>query len=244
MLTPRRSGTSTGAGNSPTPADATITGSAAPGLDSTTFDLLCNFACPRGFCPEGVCGETLQATPPMDLPSITDLVAFDTSTLGSYVEGDSFYFQSPDDDELSLSLSLLGTAKTWDDIDCGGAAAPGPDGDTLGCIAMAVAYLNCAIALGQADGLYLATRGLAIPSANFQVDPQWSPDNNCTMRCKILAGAPVNAWVHMGNGTYNGIPHEIQFMHNENMNRHGVLQYPFPGSLSAAGELAARANVY
>lgn len=249
MLTPRPSGTSVGTGNSPTPADASITGSGAPGLDSATFDPLCNFGCARGFCPDDVCEEMIDftATTP-DLPTMTQLTPFETPSV-SYNAGEYFEYQNPLDIEFNLALYLVGATTTWDDIDCGVEAAEGPDGDTLGCIAVTAAWLVYSIYLYEgytSDGVLASTtttRSQTSSRAHFQVHSEWQPDDNCTTHCLLLARAPFDTWIPIGNGTYNGVFHELHFMHNEKMFGHRAFQGGSPGDLSATGTLTTRAGI-
>ncbi|KIM99865.1 hypothetical protein OIDMADRAFT_55762 [Oidiodendron maius Zn] len=242
--------TSTGTGNSPTPADASITGSAAPGLDSTTFDPLCNFACARGFCPDGVCDESVDFTSTTpDLPAMTILTPFETTPV-SYSAGDYFEYENPSDPEFNLALYLIGAETTWDDIDCGVDAAEGPDGDTLGCIAVTVAWLVYSIYLYEgftSDGVLASsttTRSQTSSHAHFQVHSEWQPEDNCTTHCLLLARAPFDTWIPIGNGTYNGIFHELHFIHNEKMFGHRAFQGSSSGDLLATGTLAPRRISY
>ena len=248
VLTPGSTGTSTGTGSSPLPANTDITATGAPGLNSS-FNPLCNFACPRGFCPNNVCDPTLLATPTQDLPAMASLTPFEDSA-GSYVEGNSFLTQSSVNSSLALELMLIGNATSWDDVNCGAVAASGADGDTLGCIAIAVAYLIYGITEGDArvlENLRQVPRSLGDLGAEFHVHPDWKPDGNCTTtRCKLLAGAPEDTWVQVGNGSFHGIHHEIQFMRSGDLTQHAVSQHPHPPSSnsSTAGKLAKRSGIY
>ncbi|KAF7954894.1 uncharacterized protein EAE97_000153 [Botrytis byssoidea] len=56
----------------------------------------------------------------------------------------------------------------------------------------------------------------------------------------LLNGTPPNTWTSVGNGTYNGIYHELHFMHNENVVGHRVYQ----GISSNSSRLTNRASGY
>jgi hypothetical protein len=222
-----------------------ITGFAINGLDSSTIDPICDFTCIHGFCPKSACDEALLVTPASDQPTSTeDLEPFASSV--SYGAGDFFVYENPGLEGMELVLTLLGTAQTWDDINCGGVAAIGPDGNTLGCIAMAMAVLYYAEVLGAGTALDqgIATRSLPSSDFHFQFHPEWQPEKNCTTRCKLTASGRTNSLVPIGNGTYNGIPHTVHFFHNETLAGHRVIQNPSSGNYSAGGAFNANDNVY
>ena len=121
MLTSRPLGTSTGTVIlGPPPANASITGYAALGLDSTTFDPLCNFACPRGYCPSDYCDESIQVNPVGAIPSLPTLEYYEPlgSNYSNYSSGDFFSFVSPDTPNIALNIVLVGTAAALEDVSC------------------------------------------------------------------------------------------------------------------------------
>ena len=93
------------------------------------------------------------------------------------------------------------------------AVAPGSDGGPVGCIGEAVEFLMQNIL--DDESATVISRDLT--SANrFVVHSDWEPNPNCSMHCMLLAGAPLNSWTAVGNGTYNGIYHELHFLNTGN----------------------------
>ena len=118
MLTWRLSGTSTATIIlGPPPANASITGYAALGLDSSTFGPLCDFACPRGYCPADYCDESIQVEPFGPVPSLPTLAYYDPLA-ANYSAGDFFQYVSPDAPNIALSIILVGTAAALEDVSC------------------------------------------------------------------------------------------------------------------------------
>ncbi|APA07877.1 hypothetical protein sscle_03g026470 [Sclerotinia sclerotiorum 1980 UF-70] len=142
-----------------------VTGYAALGLDSATYDPLCNFTCSHGYYPSDACSyeEVADLSTSLVFPSDDDLLPFDLST--SYSSGDGFLYDTPEPSNLKLNINLYGIPVVWGDIDCSslsGEYAPGVDGDTLGCIATSVStmakYLRPGYEVYQQIIIFRATR--------------------------------------------------------------------------------------
>jgi hypothetical protein len=126
---------------SPPSAIPGVTGFGNLGLDSTTYDPLCNFTCSHGYCPGGACSyEESASDTSLVFTSEDDLLPFESDT--TYSAGDGLLFDSSADPDLAFNLNLVGAPVSWEDIDCSSVAssetAPGTDGDTLGCVDAAV----------------------------------------------------------------------------------------------------------
>lgn len=147
-----------------------ITGFAIEDLDTNIYDPLCNFACPRGYCPLSACVEEITIDPTLTLPDnnlsvpgLIDLQAqsdFDTGDILSYAT----YSSST---ELSVDFTVIGAPVSIDSIgnlscdDIG----PGTEGGVLGCIAEAMLFLL--LSLGE-DTSPHSTRSLASLDHHFQ----------------------------------------------------------------------------
>lgn len=54
----------------------------------------------------------------------------------------------------------------------------------------------------------------------------------------LLASTPVHTWTSVGNGTYNGIYHELHFKHTNNTAHYRATQNSYPkGSALSARQL-------
>lgn len=132
-------------------------------------------------------------------------------------------------------MIVTGEPVQWSDIDCGGISASGTYGNTLGCIASTVAWVMYSIYLQGGPVATTPVRSIAPSNHQFQVHSEWEGVENCTTQCLLVANTPENTWTAVGNGTYNGIFHELHFMHNRNFTTHRVYQgqRPSESSLSA-----------
>lgn len=197
-------------------------------LDSTPFDILCEFACSRGLCPEVSCVELIDLNTPSDLSLISagDLNPLHPTDFNTYVAGDRFSYGYPANTQFSISLSLLGPATTWSKITCGSATGPGDYGDTLGCEAMSVAYLFYGLALHELEDqdTDIITRNVVPQDLHYERLRKWAPNGNITTHHKLVAQAPSNTWVIVGSGTYHGISHEMHLIKHQNSTGYRVVQ--------------------
>jgi hypothetical protein len=176
------------------------------------------------------------------LISAGDLDPLDPTDFDIYVDGDSFWYDYPGNNQFSMNLFLLGAATTWTNVTCGPDTGPGDYGDTLGCEAMSVAYLFYGLALHEIEeqDTDIITRNVAPRGLHYERLEKWSPNGNITTHDKLLAQAPPNTWVMVGDGTYNGIPHEMHFIKHENSTGYRVVQnqtFDTPGTLDARGHV-------
>lgn len=184
---------------------------------------------------DGTCSIDVGSNIEIDFPQDTWLAPFQSSNT-FYSEGEDFLFDTPMPSNLTLSLLLVGKQTAWEDIDCGVlASAPGVDGDTLGCIATAVAWITYSM-LVSANGTTITTPIRSLPDSdfNFKAHPEWAPTGDCTTLCMQLAGIPQDTWTSVGSGTYNGIHHELHFVHTDNMIGHRVYQGGNQSTLAAS----------
>jgi hypothetical protein len=84
------------------------------GLDSVTFDLFCGFACPRELCPEVSYVKSVELDTPKDLLLISpsDLDLLDLTDFDIWVDGNSFWYNYPNNNYFLLNLFVLGPATT------------------------------------------------------------------------------------------------------------------------------------
>jgi hypothetical protein len=151
------------------------------------------------------------------LPSNIFLPGFDPI----YGVGDALLFDTPIPSEVNLNLIVIGGETQWSDINCGTVSANYADGDTLGCVALGVAWLIYSVyLLDGGPGASTPARSLSSSKHHFQVHSNWEPVENCTTRCMLLDHAPKQAWTPVGNGTYNGIYHELYFMRTDKFISH------------------------
>jgi hypothetical protein len=123
-------------------------------------------------------------------------------------------------------MIVIGGETQWADSNCGTVSAPGADGDTLGCVALGIAWLTYSVyLLDGGPGVGTPARSLSSSKHHFQVHSLWEPVGNCTTSCMLLGHAPQHVWTPVGNGTYNGIQHELHFMHTDKFTAHRA----FPG---------------
>lgn len=48
---------------------------------------------------------------------------------------------------------------------------------------------------------------------HFVTHDEWKPVDNCTTsHCMLLQGAPLHSWTSVGNGSYKGARHDLQFL--------------------------------
>lgn len=120
------------------------------------------------------------------------------------------------------------------------AVAPGSDGGPVGCIGEAVEFLMQNIL--DDESATVISRDLT--SANrFVVHSDWEPNPNCSMHCMLLAGAPLNSWTAVGNGTYNGIYHELHFLNTGNNLAYRSSRGSSVSNSSTNGVLGKRADL-
>lgn len=64
------------------------------------------------------------------------------------------------------------------------------------------------------DNYALAKRdGQARTNYDFVPHLHWEPSGNCTTTyCMLAKDAPLHIWTSVGNGSYNGVPHEVHFI--------------------------------
>ncbi|KAM0145765.1 hypothetical protein ACHAPG_011470 [Botrytis cinerea] len=203
-----------------------VVGYGTLGVDSATYDTICNFTCTHGYCPAGACSyDDTNIVGSLTFPSVNDLEPFQSSIL--YNTGDSILFDTPDESDLFLNLDLIGTPVVWDDIDCSSISSEsafGDDGDTLGCINAGVSFLfYSAFESDSSDQISTARRSLS-SKFSFQTHSEWQPVDNCTTHCMLRANALSDTWTSVGNGTYRGIYHELHFIHNDNVFGHKAVQ--------------------
>jgi len=123
-------------------------------------------------------------------------------------------------------MIVIGGETQWADSNCGTVSAPGADGDTLGCVALGIAWLTYSVyLLDGGPGVGTPARSLSSSKHHFQVHSLWEPVGNCTTSCMLLGHALQHVWTPVGNGTYNGIHHELHFMHTDKFTAHRA----FPG---------------
>lgn len=159
--------------------------------------------------------------PGFQLPENTFLPGFQTPSYGA---GDALLFDTPEPSSIFLQLILAGTQAQWGDVFCSPIEATGPDGDTLGCIAIGVAWLTYSLYLAD-GGSNVNTPGRSLSSIHhFQAHSAWKPVGNCTTTCMLKDSAPKHTWIPVGNGTFNGVYHELYFMHTENSTTHRAYQ--------------------
>ena len=108
---------------------------------------------------------------------------------------------------------------------------------------MAYLFYGMSITASEEKKRDVTTRSTARPIPHFQLHQHWAPDGDSTTRHKLLKRAPLNTWVSIGNGTYNGIPHEIHFIRYEDFIGHKVVQNPFLQNSSLPGRLQSRHRV-
>ena len=173
-------------------------------------------------------------------PPDTFLPGFESPIYGL---GDELLFDTPIPSEINLKLTLVGGQIQWQDSDCATPSANGADGDTLGCIAKGVAWMTYSVYLLD-GGQGAVTPARRSPSSNhhLQVHSDWEPLENCTTKCMLLEHTPQHTWTPVGNGTYNGIYHELHFMHTDNFMAHRAVQGVFE-PVDDNATLAARAWV-
>jgi hypothetical protein len=130
-------------------------------------------------------------------------------------------FDTPVPSEINLNLIVIGGETQWADMDCGSVSAADADGDTLGCVALGVSWLIYSVyLLDGGPGSSTPARSLPSSKYHFQVHSDWEPVGNCTTSCMLLDHTPQHAWTPVGNGTYNGIYHELHFMHTDKFTAH------------------------
>ncbi|PQE23944.1 mutanase protein [Rutstroemia sp. NJR-2017a WRK4] len=212
---------------SPPSAIPGVTGFGNLGLDSTTYDPLCNFTCSHGYCPGGACSyEESASDTSLVFTSEDDLLPFESDT--TYSAGDGLLFDSSADPDLAFNLNLVGAPVSWEDIDCSSVAssetAPFSDGDTLGCVDAAVSFLFYSIYQDDSSGQVSTSRIRSLSNYHFQAHSKWKPVDNCTIHCMLASSSPSNTWMPVGNGTFNGIYHELHFMHTDKAFGHKVYQ--------------------
>lgn len=181
---------------------------------------------------DGSC-EIIDSDIEISFPPNTYLPPFQSPT--SYGEGDAFLFDTPIRSDINLNLILTGGKTEWKDTNCGSISATGVNGGTLGCIAAAVAWVTYSIYLHDGPVTNTPTRSLSSSNHHLQLHSHWEPVENCTTKCKLVGRAPQNTWTSVGNGTYDGIFHELQFMHTDKFTAHRAYQAvdPHDSALSA-----------
>lgn len=180
---------------------------------------------------DGTCEIDIGPNTGVSLPADTYLPPFQ---YGSYNEGDGFLFDTPILSDININLILASGPTQWDDIDCGSVSAINANGDTLGCIALGVAWVVYSIYLDGGPIATTPTRSLAHSKHHFQVHSDWEPAENCTTECMLLGSTPQHTWTPVGNGTSHGIYHELHFMHGENFTAHRAYQGSSPGDSKLA----------
>lgn len=126
-------------------ADPAITGYGAAGMDHTIYDQLCNFTCSHGYCPEpDACVESFTGnltgfSDDIILPTLSSYIVTPLEDI-TYKAGDFFRYQSEDDANISVDVSLLGEPGELPQATCDFVTL-GDDGNALGCISESTEFL-------------------------------------------------------------------------------------------------------
>lgn len=159
----------------------------------------------------GSCEFDIPPNAGFSLPNTTYLAAFDLE----YVVGDILLFDTADATNYFLGVVIDAPIVEWEDFHCSSNSAFGIDGDTLRCIAIASSRLAYSVYLDGGPEATTPIRSLPSSDYHFQAHSVWQPVENCTMTCMLLDRAPQHNWTSVGNGTYNGIFHELNFKHTD-----------------------------
>ncbi|KAH8658315.1 glycosyl hydrolase family 71-domain-containing protein [Xylariales sp. PMI_506] len=196
----------------PGTVDPLITGYAAPGLDQATYDPLCNFTCSHGYCPSpNACVSSVVGDADLteSIPALPTLADYNPDTETTYNIGDFERYDFADDPDVSISILYTGSvAELPTDIVCDD-VTPGTDGDFLGCVGETVEWLMLSL---MDDPDAITSRGTS--SSNYSYAPlsDWQSEPDCDTHCRLQKQAPLNTWVPVGEGTYNGRNRSLHFM--------------------------------
>lgn len=145
----------------------------------------------------------------ISLPAISEEVPFETTS--DYTAGMTLQTVSKQDQNFVVDFTLVGSPSSWDIEDFCGTST-----DCIGDLAEFLFYQ-----IIQAGGPFQTTLRRDLPSKDnrhFQFHPAWKPASNSTnstcstVHCKLVAEAPIDVWVLVGNGTHQGKYHELHFL--------------------------------
>ncbi|RDW89657.1 hypothetical protein BP6252_01689 [Coleophoma cylindrospora] len=197
--------------------DTEITGYADEGMDPITYGPLCNFTCPRGYCPSpNACLSSFTGNTALTaLPALPTIAEYEipNSNTDNFTAGDFFQYESGDDLDIFTDVLYVGSSSALPSGVCDDVSS-GTDADALGCVGETVEWLMLSY-LDDATEIAEATTR-SVSKYTFNTNDEWTPQPNCSRECQLLANAPVNSWVHVGNGTHNGRLHNLHFMNTGN----------------------------
>lgn len=198
-----------------------------------------------GACSEEIDLNIVNPTLTISNPSITGLYALVSATASSYSSGDSFsYSAAPPNEDIGVDVVLVNGPTLFENATCDGASFI--DDEFIECIAEGVMWLAFTV---YTDGGPMETtptrRDLSSSDYQFQYHLEWQPTGTCsTARCMAVAGAPLNTWIPLGNGTYNGKFYDLHFVHTGKVMGHRAWPGGFPNESSLANPLAGRQYQY